>query len=127
MKYNLKGELFGTYLGERIMKFTDKWRIDQNNLVYDPESILYNYFPFDDENNYAITGGQLLGKGFRIVKFSSTKPESKILFETKSNRKYIIKINRQAIALNHYCPHLINMQHLEKLKLKYHLTNRKQR
>ena len=85
MKYNLKGELFGTYLGERIMKFTDKWRVDQNNLVYDPESILYNYFPFDDENNYAITGGQLLGKGFRIVKFSSTKPESKILFETKSN------------------------------------------
>ena len=59
MKYNLKGELFGTYLGERIMKFTDKWRIDQNNLVYDPESILYNYFPFDDENNY---GWPVVGK-----------------------------------------------------------------
>ncbi len=41
----------------------------------------------------------------------------------KNQRKYIIKINRQAIALNHYCPHLINMQQLEKLKLEYRLTN----
>ncbi len=45
----------------------------------------------------------------------------------KNQRKYSIKINWQEIALNFYCSHLINMQHLEKLKLKYHLTNRKQR
>jgi hypothetical protein len=40
----------------------------------------------------------------------------------KVPRKYYIQINRQAIVLNLYCPHLNNMQHLEKLKLEYHLT-----
>ena len=41
----------------------------------------------------------------------------------KNQRKYSIKINRQAIALTLYCPHLINMQQLKKSKLEYHLTN----
>jgi hypothetical protein len=41
----------------------------------------------------------------------------------KKPRKYYIQIQRQAIALNIYCPHLINMQQLEKLKLEYQLTN----
>lgn len=41
----------------------------------------------------------------------------------KNPRKYYIQIKWQAIALNHYCPHLINMQQLEKLKLEYRLTN----
>lgn len=44
---------------------------------------------------------------------------------SKNQRKYSIKINRQAIALNLYCPHLINIQHLKKSKLEYHLTNTK--
>lgn len=41
----------------------------------------------------------------------------------KNQRKYSIKINRQAIALNIYCPQLINMQYLKKSKLEYHLAN----
>jgi hypothetical protein len=43
----------------------------------------------------------------------------------KNQRKYNIKINWQAIALSLYCPHLSNMQYLEKLKIEYHLTNTK--
>jgi hypothetical protein len=41
----------------------------------------------------------------------------------KKPRKYNIQIQWQAIALKLYCPHLINMQQLEKLKLEYRLTN----
>lgn len=41
----------------------------------------------------------------------------------KKPRKYYIQIQWQAIVLNLYCPHLINMQQLEKLKLEYRLTN----
>ena len=43
----------------------------------------------------------------------------------KNQRKYSIKIQWQAIALNIYCPYLINRQHLEKLKLEYYLINLK--
>ncbi len=41
----------------------------------------------------------------------------------KKPRKYYIQNQWQAIALKFYCPHLINMQQLEKLKLEYRLTN----
>ena len=41
----------------------------------------------------------------------------------KNQRKNSIKINRQEIVLNLYCLHLINIQHLKKLKLEYRLTN----
>lgn len=41
----------------------------------------------------------------------------------KKTTKYYNQIQGQAIALNLYCPHLINMKQLEKLKLENRLTN----
>ncbi len=80
MKYNLKGDLFGSFL-DVIFQYKDKWKNDRNNTVFSPGKLIYNYFPYDEENNYALVNGGNLNR-YLVYKYNTHTLESKVIFET---------------------------------------------
>ncbi len=86
MKYNLKGELFSSFLGA-IYLYNDKWKIDYNNKVFSSNAIICNYFPYDEENNFALisdTGGN----NYSVFKYNTKTQENKKVFETNAQMLY---------------------------------------
>ncbi len=82
MKYDLNGNLFGSFLNA-IFQYKDKWKNDRDNTVFDG-SLVYNYFPYDIENNYALVGGN----SYRVIKYNSKTLERKQVFETTTYMDY---------------------------------------
>ncbi len=82
MKYNLEGDLFGSFL-DAIFQYKDKWKNDRNNTVFDGSTV-FNYFPFDEENNYALVGGN----SYRVIKYNSRTLERTPVFETNTPMDY---------------------------------------
>jgi len=82
MKYNLEGDLFGSFL-DAIFQYKDKWKNDRNNIVFDGSTV-FNYFPFDEENNYAMVGGN----SYRVIKYNSKTLERTPVFETNTPMDY---------------------------------------
>ena len=82
MKYNLKGDLFGSFL-DVIFQYKDKWKNDRNNVVFNPGRLIYNYFPFDEENNFALIGDND-GRNLSVVRFNTDSPEVKEIFTSNA-------------------------------------------
>jgi len=86
MKYNLNGDLFGSFL-DVIFQYKDKWKNDQSHTVYSPNTLIYNYFPFDEENNYALIGNSE-GNKYSVFKYNTKTKENKKIFETNTPMGY---------------------------------------
>lgn len=89
MKYNLKGDFFGSF-PDAIFLYKDKWKNDRNHTVYscDIGQNILNFWPFDDENNYALVNDGNPDH-YIVFKYNTKTLERKRIFETNTPMHYL--------------------------------------
>lgn len=82
MKYNLSGDLFGELNGA-IIQYKDKWKNDRTYTVFNSNTGIFNYFPFSQDNNYALIYNSN-GDSYSVVKYNTATFETQKVFETNT-------------------------------------------
>ncbi|MBK9270860.1 MAG: T9SS type A sorting domain-containing protein [Saprospiraceae bacterium] len=86
MKYNLNGDLFGELNGS-IIQYKDKWKNDRSYTVFNSNTGIINYFPFSQDNNYALIYNAN-GDGYSVVKYNTATSVTRKVFETNTPMDY---------------------------------------